>query len=206
VTVYGPSITSYDVEDAVRTTLQTWIDSYLLDQERESSGRWALRQIERPKSWQLVTDYHAPTADRRLPCVAIEAQEEDISLGSEGRVTGEFGLNVIVIAKGRSRDETRETVSAYMAAIRLLLLHQGDLDGFAIGTLVGGASTDTVTPAKSKTVAGGTRRIAVMVSAVASAYGGPTEPEPPAPATPDPDSPEYPAHTATHVNVTDLED
>lgn len=206
MTVYGPSVESYDVEDAVRETIRTWIDSYLLDQERKSNGRWGLRQIQRPKSFQLVSDYTADTADRRLPCIAVESAEEALEPAAQGQVNGEWGLNVIVLAKGRQRDETRNTVSAYIAALKLLLFQKGDLDEFADGVLVGGATYDAVPATKAKTVAGARMRIAVTVPNVATRFGGPEDPEPAPPTAPDPDSPEYPAHTATHITVTELED
>jgi hypothetical protein len=198
---YGPLITAFDVEEAVRSTLQAWLDTDLGEIERRSGGRWNRRDIQRPRSWQIVTDYRAHTADRRLPCVAVEIGEMEQQPAEEGRIDGAFGLNVIVIAKGSDRDRTRELVSLYEAAIRWCLLKRGTLDSFAAGVILGNTSWDAVPAEQSKTVAGATLRIVVEVAGIANRWGGPEQPDAPPPTPLPPTSPSDPAHTSTTVTV-----
>lgn len=197
---FGPLITSPDIEDAVTATLQRWLPTMLGEVERRSDGRWAVGQVQRPRSWQLVTDYEAPTADRRLPCVAVEYGPQERILGNEGAINSENGLTVYVITKGQDRDKTRETLGALVAAICMVLEKHGDLDGFAVGTEIGTINPDAIAAAKAKTVAGAGIPIAVLVDNVASRWGGPSEPDPPD-EPPPASSPEDPQHTSTNVTV-----
>lgn len=206
MSIYGPIITSSDIEDAVTATLRRWLDTMLGEVERQSNERWGLREIQRPKSWQLVTDYKSNTADRRLPCIAVEAGPEELSYGADGAVNSQMGLTVIVIAKGQTRDKTRETVAGLVTGILLTLHKHGDLDGFAVGTALGAINRDAISPEKAKTVAGTTIAIAVMTDNVASRFGGPIEPDEPAPDPLPPTSPEDPPHTSTNIDVDPLDD
>lgn len=206
MSIYGPIITTADIEDAVRATLRRWLDTMLGEVERQSDERWDLRQIARPRSWQLVTDYQAPTADRRLPCVAIEAGPEERTNSADGWVNANLGLSIIVIAKGQDREKTRETLAGLVTGLLMVLEKHGDMDGFAVGTAIGDITRDAISPAKSKTIAGATIPISVLVDHVANRWGGPSEPDAPPPTDLPEESPDYPAHTSTTVAVAYKED
>lgn len=196
---YGPAIVSYDVEEAVLATLQEWIHDYLGEHERQSPY-WSLGQIQRPRSWQLVTDYRDADAWRKLPCIAVESAEEASIPNAGGAVDGEWGLTVVVIAKDNDREGTRRLVAGYAGAIKRILWQKGSLGGFATGVTVGDVTYDAMPAPKSKTVAGAEIRIVVTVSDVASRWGGPDEPTPveePPPVT----SPTDPTHETTNVAV-----
>jgi hypothetical protein len=195
VSTYGPIITSSDIEDAVKSTLKRWLDTMLGEVERQSDGRWELRQIQRPKSWQLVTDYKAAAADRRLPCIAVEIGPVSRSYTATGLVNKTAAMTVTVIAKGQDRDKTRETLAG------LVLEKHGDMDGFAAGIVIGDINSDAVGAEKAKTAAGATIPIAVLVEGTLSKRGGPRDPDPPPPSPLPEESPEYPEHTSTNVAV-----
>lgn len=197
---YGPIIEPSDIEEAVRATLQRWLDTMLGEVERQSGTRWGLREIQRPRTWHMVTNYRASAADRRLPCVAIEVGPIARSYTGDGLVNKEVGLDLIVITKGQDREKTRETLSALVTGIELVLEKHGDLDGFAAWTLVGDIEPDVIQAEKAKTVAGARIPIVVGVNATLSKRGGPAEPDPPEVDLP-PDSPEYPDHTETNIAV-----
>jgi hypothetical protein len=55
---YGPIVSAWDVEQAVRDTLKAWIDTFLGEKERQSAGRWSPRQIQRPRSWFIQSAFH----------------------------------------------------------------------------------------------------------------------------------------------------
>lgn len=199
--VYGPRVTAYDVEQAVVTTLQQWIDTYLGDNERDSAGRWTLRQITRPRSWQVMTDFHASTAERHIPAIIVESGPMAPELGADGAVHGEWAVTVVVIVKGQDRQKTREQLAEYDDAVRRILWQKGSLGGFAVGTVVGTTRPDAVDADKGKTLAGVEIPAAVIVQDISSRWGGPDVPDPPTSPLP-PTSPTDPLHTSTKVNVT----
>lgn len=204
--IYGPIVTAPDIEDAVVATLQRWLDTMLGEVERQSDGRWGLRDIERPKTWEYVSDYTANDAQRRLPCIAVEAGPASRSYTGDGMVNMDLGLNVIVITKGNQRKATRETLEGLVQGVIMVLEKHGDLDGFAIGTVLGDDITrDAVTAAKAKTVAGARIPIMVLAQNVGSRWGGPEDPDEPEVPLP-PTSPAYPDHLSTHVNVRGKDD
>lgn len=153
----------------------------------------------------MVTDYRAHSADRKLPCIAIEAGPEAFDYDGNGNVHSEVGLDLIVITKGQDREKTRETLSALMAGMLQVLWKHGDLDGFANGTIIGEPTRDVVPAEKAKTVAGARIPIVVSVSTVASRRGGPSVPDEPAPEPLPPVSPEWADHTETNLIVSQLD-
>lgn len=200
--IYGPIITAPDIEDAVRGTLQRWLDTMLGEVERQSNGRWATRGILRPKSWEFVTDYKAPNAERRLPCIAVEAGPERRTYTGDGMVNTQLGLDVFVLAKGPQRGQTRDVLAGLVQGVLMVLEMHSELDGFADGTVIGEITRDAMPAEKTKTAAGARIPITVLVSDVGARWGGPEEPDDPPPTPLPPTSPEYPAHTETNVAVT----
>lgn len=196
--IFGPLIVSTTVEQAVEDTLKRWIDTYLGEVERRSAGRWRLRQITRPRSWEVHSDVHQ-TSDRQLPAVVVESAELDRDRDADS-VDGQWGITVTAYAKGTNRRNTRATVAAYEAAISLILEHKGSLGGIAQATIVGGSRFDAVPSQRDKTLAGAEVRIAVFVPSIAGRRGGPDVPDAPPPTQLPETSPTDPERTS--INVT----
>ena len=209
---WGPLVTPLDVEAAVKTILQTWIDSALTEIERRTPG-WGIRELPRPQSWEVVTDIDEiqDWPDRDLPAVIVESAGEavDPQLGPSGQVNGEVALTITTAYRGSTkhvnRARTREIVILLATAVRWVLLKHGDLDGIADGVVIGVTDYDIAAPAKPRTLSGAETELIVVLSNVANRFGLPAEPDEPAPTDPPPTSPEWAAHTATHVTVTHKE-
>ena len=155
MSVIGNIVTAWDVEQAVKATLQTWLDSYLTDCERQSNGRWAIRSIRRPpdleQSWETVSEYH-DIPERRLPAISIESRAMATApdIEAEGDVTGRWAINVQAVVKGKNRTLSRDIASMYEAAIRTILQHKGGLGGFADATVLGPSNLALIPPDRDR--------------------------------------------------------
>jgi hypothetical protein len=207
--IWGPIVSPLDVEQAVKTTLQTWVDSALTEMERQSD-MWAIRQVPRPVSWEVVTDIDDidDWPDDQLPAVVVESagKASDPEYGPEGEVDGQFAIDVTVVYRGSGklvdRELTRRIVVTLATAVELVLLKQPGLGGLASAAFLGAIEFDIASPTKPRTLSGAQVPVVVLVAEVANRNGLPDEPDPPAPTDPPADSPEYPDHTSTHVTVT----
>jgi hypothetical protein len=128
-TSYGTIVTAWTVEQAVRDTLQTWIDTVLGEQERQSSGRWDRRQIQRPRSWFIQSAFH-DLPEKLLPVIHVESSRVPFENAADGQVNGDFQMVVQGIVKGQNRELSRELNATFEAACRTILLKQGDLGGY----------------------------------------------------------------------------
>jgi hypothetical protein len=200
---YGPIITAWTVEQAVRDTLQAWIDTFLGEIERQSSGRWDLRQIRRPRSWFIQSAFH-DIPEKLLPAIHVESHGVTFEHAQDGMVNGEFAMAVQGIVKGQDRPLSRELNATLEAVCRAILEKHGDLGGIAAHTDVEAANYALVPPDREQTLLGFEIPIVVSVDHITNRFGGPTVPDDP-PAEPLPEtSPEDPEHTSTTVTVTHL--
>lgn len=207
MSVIGNIVTFWDVEQAVKATLQTWLDSYLTDCERQSNGRWAIRSIDRPpdpeQSWEIVSGYH-DIPGRLLPAISIESRTmaTDPEIEAEGDITGRWTITVQAVVKGKNRGLSRDIASMYEAAIRTTLQHKGGLGGFADGTVLGLSNLALIPPDRDKTLVGCEVPITVIVPQTNFRGPGPETPDDPPPVDPPPTSPEDPDRLTTNVVVT----
>lgn len=204
MSVIGNIVTAWDVEQAVKATLQTWLDSYLTDCERQSNGRWAIRSLSRPphpvQSWEIVSEYH-DIPGRILPAISIESRTMATApdIEAEGDVTGRWAISVQALVKNKNRGLLRDELSMYEAAIRTILMHKGGLGGFADGTVLGPSNLALIPPDRDRTLAGCEVPIVVIVPQTNLRTGGPDTPDDPPPVAPPPTSPTDPDHVSTHV-------
>jgi hypothetical protein len=213
MSVWGSFFSPLDAEDAVRSILQTWVDSALTEIERRT-GEYAIRELPRPNSWRVATGLEdvEDWPDRDLPAVIVESAGEGVApkLGSAGQVNGEIALNVITVYRGSgkllNREHDRRIVVMLASAVRWVLLKHGDLGGIADGVILGATEYDIPAPTRPRTLSGAQTDLTVLVSNVANRYGLPDEPDAPAPTEPPPDSPSHPDHLSTHVSVRGIDD
>lgn len=207
MSIYGPIITAWQVEQAVKATLQAWLDTYLGELERQSAGRWALRSIDRPpdavKSWEIVSEYH-DIPGKMLPAISIESpgMAADPVIEAEGEVTTSWLINVQAVVKGKNRGLARDLLSMYEAAIRKIFFDKGGLGGFADGTVVGRSNLSLIPPDRDRSLVGCEVPLTVIVPATNLRVSGPDTPDDPPPTPLPPTSPEDPSHLSTHVTVT----
>lgn len=202
----GNIVTAWDVEQAVKATLQTWLDTYLTDCERQSGGRWAIRKIDRPphpvQSWEIVSEY-TDIPGKILPAISIESSTmaTDPQIEAEGDVTGHWSISVQAVVKGQNRPHSRDIASMYEAAIRTILQHKGSLDGFADGTVLGRSNFGLIPASRGKTLVGCEVPITVIVPQTNLRGPGPDVPDDPVDPPPI-SSPSDPDHLSTSVTLT----
>lgn len=208
---YGPIVTAWTVEQAVRDTLAAWIDTVLGEYERQSDGRWDLRQIRRPRSWFIQSEFH-DIAEKHLPSIHVESASKDLTHENASEVGATFPMVVqgVVKAGGQvqhvsgpdtPREMVRELNAAFEWACTWILDNKGDLGGVAAATIVEGARYDLVPPERDKTLIGFEIPIIVAVDRVHARGGGPAQPDDP-PSAPLPEtSPSDPVHESTTVTV-----
>lgn len=199
---YGPIVTAWTVEQAVRDTLQAWIDTILGEQERQSSGRWDLRQIRRPRSWFIQSEFH-DLPEKLLPAIHVESSRVVFEHADDGWVNGDFTMAVQGVVKSQSRDLSRELNAIFEAACRVILEKKGDL-GIGAVVSVEEASFDLVPPDRDRTLMGFEIPVIVSVSHITNRFGGPETPDDPPPDPLPPTSPEDPEHETTTVAVSAL--
>lgn len=211
MSVWGEIVTPLDVEAAIKTTVRTWLDSALTDLERRSPD-WAIREIPRPKSWEVVTDIDEieDWPDHALPAVIVEStgRETDPEYGADGEVDGAFAMNVTTIYRGSgkhvNRERNRRIVVMLATAVELVLIKAPDGFGIGASAVLGATDYDIASPTKPRTLSGAQTEIVVLVGHVANRFGLPAEPDPPD-QPPPAESPEDPLHTETNVAVTTFE-
>lgn len=200
---FGPIVTTWTVEQAVRDTLTAWIDTILSEQERQSVGRWDLREIQRPRSWFIQSAFHEVPVDK-LPAIHVESSNVIREHADGGRVNGQYPMVVQGLVKAKNRALSREILGVYESACAVILDKHGALGGLATATAVGDSRLDLVPGGLEQTLLGFEIEITVTVADIANRFGGPDTPDDPAPTPPPSTSPEDPAHTSTTVTVSEL--
>jgi hypothetical protein len=210
---YGPIVTAWTVEQAVRDTLQAWIDTILGEQERQSAGRWDLRQIKRPRSWFIQSAFHE-IPERHLPSINVESSSVVFEHAADGWINGDFTMAVqgVVKAGGQGqpvsapntpRELVRELNAIFEAACSTILDKHGDL-GLDATVYVQEANYELVPPDRDRTLMGFEIPIVVSVPNIRNRFGGPTAPDDPPTAPLPSTSPEDPEHETTAVTVSHL--
>lgn len=207
MSVWGQIISPLEVEQAIKNTLQAWLDSALTESERRSD-QWRLREIPRPVRWEVVTgiDEIEDWPDRELPAVIVEStgKDNDPQLGPDGQVDGAFAMNVTTIYRGSekhvNRERNRRIVVMLATAVELVLLKAPAGFGIDASVIIGETAYDIASPTKPRTLSGAQTPIVVLVGHVANRFGLPAEPDPPDQDPPS-QSPDDPDHLSTHVLV-----
>lgn len=200
---FGPIVTAWTAEQGVRDTLAAWIDTILSEVERQSGGRWGLREITRPRSWFIQSAFKDVPQDK-LPAIHVESAKLTREHADGGRVHGQYPMVVQGLVKGKDRALSRELMLTYEAACAEVLEKYGSLGGVASGVSVGESRFDLVDTAREQTLLGFEIDITVSVDDIANRFGGPSAPDTPAPTPPPSTSPEDPAHLTTTVTVSEL--
>lgn len=183
MTIFGQIITRDDLENAAKTTLQTWLSTYLAEVERQSGV--VAGSYERPRSYSTTNDFEK-FDEAQTPAIIIVSSGligAPIKQGT-GTYRTTWALGVGVVCSGSDEGDVRTMVNIYTAAIRTLLVQRPSLGQFAQGLNYEDEKYDEVTGAKRRTLQAGYIVCSVEVDNVVDASGGPITPsDPPDPAT-----------------------
>lgn len=192
MTLIGPIINGRHVEEALIATLKP----YLGDPEGSGTGVY-LAEIAAdaglPRSTYKVASYaRAATADIRfpeeaLPCVVVRCSgKTNLATHSDGTVPAAFQATVGVVICDQERDLSADIAWDYIAAIEAILVQHPALNGLAAGLDLGNSTQNDVSLTETRTLAGGTVDVTVLVDEALNALGGPlTPPDDPTEELPD---------------------
>lgn len=129
---FGQIITGYDVEVAAQETLETWLETYIAEMERQQ-GR-VVESVPLPRTINVMNGFEKWPEDQ-LPCLLIVSTgliEEPMRLG-DGTYWAKWDLVIGAITSARTQAESWDLAKLYGAAIRALILQNQTLGGFSRG-------------------------------------------------------------------------
>jgi hypothetical protein len=202
--IFKDIITRQEVEQAAMITLQTWLDTYLAEVERQKG--LAVRSLPRPRSWMRRNEFeHWP--EDQIPSIIVISPgiaEPPTGTGS-GAFRANWLLGVAVVAEGQQTNNTRDLVGYYTAAIRALIIQRPSLGGFAMGVTWTDERYDDISDTEiGRTLASGQVVFQVTVENIVSTKAGPLTPDTP-PVDPPDTSPTWPIADTVSVEY-ELED
>lgn len=190
--VYRGLVLASDVDDAIVSTLQTWMPQYIAMVSRKIGQAW--NWLPPPKSYVVTNDpNHWP--EEQLPAVVVANAKTDSHPKRNGqayRVT--WPLKIVVFVSANDRPATERLAKYYGGAVRLILAQKPALGGIAAGTEWEGEEYNLRIADQDQRVLGScANSFCVDVRNVMQAFGGPSDPngDPSTPPTDDP--------IATHV-------
>lgn len=176
--MFGPMISTADVENAVLQTLQLWMPSYIAEYE----GRTGFNpgDIPHPKRWVTQSVFGAIPGDELLPLVTVispgllEQPEKD----GQGLYRAAWRVDVAVITSAGQQDTTRTLAHWYATLIRTIPVQHRSLGGFAGGVDWIDSKYDDLELDDERTLGVSREAFRVQVEDVLSAKSGPVGPPP----------------------------
>lgn len=171
--IFGPLRSKIEVRNAVKSTIEDWIETYLAVVERHYEI--PARSLELPRSYVTKDD---GTLDKRpedqTPTIVIlsPGTKGDPSVDGDGLYRIPYVVNVAAIVSARDHDATSYLAEYYSLAVRSLLVHNGTLGGFAMATVWEGDRSDDLRPEDDRTIAAGTNVFRVLVPDVVKKGAG----------------------------------
>jgi hypothetical protein len=200
---FGVYVTGSDILVAVRETIQKWSYTYLAEMARHDGQNPALISGLFPDfaSFPSSLDISSRLDEQQMPACVIVVPGIPLKpyRHGNGKLDAGFDVGIGIAVTGQDVETTRKLAQLYGAAVRLLILQQGDLGGLATGVAWNKESyTGTfVHPDDQRTLAIGELEFTFSVDNVADDSQGPTTPL--APSNPPTGWPvvEYPSMTVT---------
>lgn len=144
---FGPGLASVDVDEAVLATLRKWLPTYLRYVAASRSLGYELAVPAAASYANVISD--AEFTDKGLPSILVATAQTDGELEIvDGAYVTPWLVAISAVVRGRTAPETRMLASYYELAIRMALVQQGTLDGFASATrwMSGGESRPLADP------------------------------------------------------------
>lgn len=191
--VFGDFLTGKDVENAVESTMQTWLPTYLraIERKYELDVEW----LQLPKA-TVVTNEFAQFQDVPLPAVII------VCPGTEGKPEKDgdgyhawwWTVAVAVIVEAYNDTAARTLAQYYAGALELLFAQKKSLGGFASTLRLDDVGHDEAPPDFARGGCGvASVGFAVFTERVVTDRGGPSSPsDDPAP---------WPRVETVHIDV-----
>jgi hypothetical protein len=194
--VYGSLLAASDVEDGLLTILETWLNSYLAEVERQHAIEVGL--LPRPRSYVVSSEISKMPEDQ-IPAVIIASPglTDPPQADGFGMYTARWKVQVAaeVVAKGNRL--ALKLARLYALALRAVVIQQqyDDIPVRRIDWI--DERYDVLDSADDRTVCIGVVEFAVEVPNVLTRDTGPLTPE----AAPGPPSPTWPTAQTEHMDV-----
>lgn len=187
MTIFGRSLDSEDVEQAVIAHLDYWLPTYIPeirrqkdpDAERWPNGVAPIASVAR----DVTDDAGHRWPEDQLPCVIVSCpgEEEDPTMFGNGRVDAAYGLAILCVAEGYDEDESKALARLYGSAVRMAIMQHPDLgaggEPFAEGVRMTPERNDAIKRGvdAQRNLAGSLRGFVIGVPEVLQATEGPQE-------------------------------
>lgn len=175
MTLFGPLVHSGKVEQAVQSTLQAWIPTYLREIERQHDKDQG--SLPSPRSYRLVSESADPVRwpEDQLPSIIILcpgfAQEPDHQ--GSGAYRARYAVSVAAMVSARDQGATRQLARLYGIAIAAVLLQKPSLNDFASGVQWVDESYDDIPNDQQRSLACAIEGFTVDVDRVLDTTQGP---------------------------------
>jgi hypothetical protein len=192
--VFGPLVSTGDVRDAVKSTLQLWTPGYIA----EIAERKAIT-LPPFEDWTVRPEYRSlPTTAAPACMVTCPGTLKQPERQGGGEYIAYFGVQVSVVVWGADWEPTEDTTGYYSTAVVASLLQHPSLGDFAEGVEWLGTRYGEVEHSSTRTLGAAQINFSVAVNNVVNASAGPASPTAPGPLPPTVES--------ASVTVTALED
>lgn len=195
---FGTIFISSQFDDSLGEFLASWLDTYLSAVEHRLDI--ATRSIGRPQSFNFVFDVNDKWPEDQLPTILVGsagfAGAPDRHAG--GVYSGWWNWQVEAIVTGSDYNETRLLTQAYAAAIRALVLQQGEEQEVIGSTIPLGEDLTYLAGERSRTLGVASLSFSSFIEAVIDESQGPEAPDDP---EVDPTFPDWPTVTSVFVDV-----
>jgi hypothetical protein len=193
-TVFGDVVLPIDVENAVITTLKTWMPTYLRFIERRYG--LGVESFEDVNSWRAADTMEERFVEQQIPAVQVMMTSPvDIDTHATSS-TGVFNGTIDVLVSSTQPEAARENAGYYGFALGLCLSQHAGLDGTLKVAGFGWEklSVPAVGKPDSRWLALGSVEVALAIEGVFSRDAGPVEPVLGLPE-------EFPTARETHVTL-----
>ena len=182
--LFGPIITTIDVEEAILKTFRTWYPEWLAEVERQKSlQRGFLVRPPDPESYHGGDDFDSWKEDTCPELIAV-VKGTGSELHASAGYTGIYEVEVAIVLIQQAEEEARLQVSLHGAAL-MFLVQQPDLGGLAERLVMTGPPPTPEFPnPENRRIARAKVNFTVYVSTIVEENAGPVQPNPS-------ESPEY---------------
>jgi hypothetical protein len=205
--IFGPLLSTWNVDQAVLATLSLWWDEYLAEVERQNNVPG--KTIPRPpseESFRRALDFEYYEEDDLPAVIVVSKPSGDPEVNASVGYTQRYEVQVGCVCEGED-EQAAQMRAAFYGAASQLLVQQSELGGFAQRTRMITAPELDMPDDEDRWLCRSIATFHVWVAQIVVAEAGPITP----PGTPGPEGeehepeqpyPEWPDATQTHITVT----
>lgn len=204
MTIFGPLLSTWNVDQAVLATLRTWLNEYLAEVERQNAV--PQKTIPRPpseESFRRGLDFEYYEEDDLPAVIVVSKPSGEPDVQGNGDYIQRYEVKVGCVCEAED-EQTAQMRAAFYGSALQLLVQQSDLGGFAQRTRMIGAPELDLPDDEERWLCRAITTFHVWIAQIVTAEAGPITP----PGTPgeehQPESPypEWPEVGSTHITVT----